>query len=46
MKCRLVMGPVFVGAHVLHLPYSYLDRMVRGGVVVIGACMLHIGDFS
>lgn len=46
MKFRLVMDPVFEGAHILHLPYSYLDRMVRGGVNVFSTCIQHIGNFS
>lgn len=46
MNCRLVMGPVFDGAHVPHLPNSYLDRMVSGGINVFGTCIIHIEEFS
>ncbi len=36
MKYPLVMGSVFDEAHILYLPYSYSDRMVRGGVDLFG----------
>lgn len=45
MKCRLVIVRCFDGAHVLHLSYSYFDRMVRGRIIVFGACILHIRGF-
>lgn len=39
MKCPLVLGPVFDWAHILYLPYSYSDRMLRGGINVFGSSL-------
>lgn len=36
MKCPLVVGPVLDGAHIIYFPYSYSDRMVRGGNNLFG----------